>query len=400
MTLLFLGLVLRAVIGGYLSADCQNGDRVKIAGKISDIYQKGSDRFIRVGNFEITNDLPAGRQGLTPYYLRTQKVVVIGRCERRVTDFLLNKITLIEPKIQLIDEKTFDSGGLMSGGRVLREKLVAIYQKHLTEPEASLVAGIVLGVKSSLPAEFYQKLINTGTIHIVVASGYNLSVVGEMMFYILIYFVSRKWATMGVIGGMIFYAYLTGFGIPVMRALIMASLVLINKALGRDEKTFWWLFLSVWLMLMVKIDLVTNISFQLSVAATLGLVVVEPWMKKILIRRVNTPSALRASPPNLGGDRRGGMVKLPQFIITSELLPTLSAQILTAPLIWWHFGRLSWISPLVNLIVLPLVPPIMLLGVLALPVGGIFGGVFSWLVVPILYSLTHLFVIIIQLLGK
>ncbi len=353
-------LVLRLIVGGWLTGSCGQNQQVRIAGKIDRVDQKGSNSIVVVGHFWMESEARIK-------FLRKQKVVVFGSCKREVIDFLLNRIWLVEPRIEIVDENTSAEIGWLMMGEGVRQKLVDRYREWLPEPEASLVAGIVLGAKSSLPERFYQALVNTGTVHIVVASGYNLTVVAEMMFLMLTYVMNRRWATICTVGSMMVYAWLTGWGVPIMRALVMGSLVLIAKTLGRTANVGWWLFLAVWAMVMVSPELIESISFQLSVMATAGLVWVEPWL-------------------------RGGLEKLKiglvAGILGTELVPTLSAQIATAPIIWWHFGRVSWISPLVNMLVLPLVPPLMLLGAVQL-IGG-------WLTAPFVYSLLHLVVMIIS----
>lgn len=104
-------------------------------------------------------------------------------------------------------------------------------------------------------------------------------------------------------------------------------------------------------------------------AATGGLVFLEPKIRHVFSSKYAVVSMLART----------------------ELAPTLSAQIMTAPIIWWHFGRLSLVSPLVNLLVLPFVPPLMLLGSIQLVLG--------WVVAPFSYALLHLIVVIINFFG-
>lgn len=258
---------------------------------------------------------------------------------------------------------------------LFREKLVRVYRQQLPEPEAGLVAGVVLGFKSSLDKGFQQELIKTGTVHVVVASGYNVVIVGSVVFNILIYFMKRFRATMGAILFMAFYAVLAGGEPPVTRAVIMGGLVFIAKAVGRPSATGWLLFLAAFLMLMVQPSLLTSVSFQLSVAATVGLVYVEP-----LIREFFEGMVLKYRPM--------------KAVLETELVPTLAAQVTTTPIIFWYFGRISLISPLVNVLVLPLVPLMMGLGAVQLLLSIVFRPL-GYLVAPLTYSVSHLFVVLI-----
>lgn len=256
---------------------------------------------------------------------------------------------------------------------IVREKLVSVYQRQLPEPEAGLVAGVVLGHKLSLSEDFKEALVETGTIHVVVASGYNVVVVGSVVLNLLLYLMKRSRATIGAIIGMSFYALLAGGEPPVVRAVIMAGLVFWARAIGRASATWWLLFLAVWSMLMIEPGLLNSISFQLSVAATAGMIWLEPWIRELF----------------------EGRNKLIDFLFRTELSPSLAAQVTTAPLIWWYFGRLSLISPLVNVLVLPLVPMIMVLGAAQLFLA-VWWHPLALAVAPFTYSVAHLFVIVVQ----
>ena len=226
---------------------------------------------------------------------------------------------------------------LMKNLRTFREKLISTYLYHLPYPEADLLAGIVLGAKQIFAPDFYQHLRRTGTLHIVVASGYNLSLIGEKPTQILAYFLGIKPAI--IIGILLiwFYAGLVGFDPPVVRAGLMLTILLLARFWGRRFDHWRTLYLTVWLMLMIQPSLITSISFQLSLAALIG-VSLAPRLFPHLIGRP----------------------------LGQELAETVSAQLLVAPIIAWHFGRHSWIAPLVNSLILPLIPWLTGLGLLAL----------------------------------
>jgi len=221
--------------------------------------------------------------------------------------------------------------------RILRNKLVNSYLQIFPYPEGDLLAGIVLGAKQSFEADFYSRLRRTGTLHIIVASGFNVSLIGEKPTEKLAYLLGFKPA---VIVGLLliwFYAFLVGFDPPIIRASLMISILLLARFLGRRFDHWRTLFLVAWLMLMIQPTLITSVSFQLSLAALIG-VSLAPGLFPSLVGRP----------------------------LGQELAETLSAQLLVSPLIAWHFGSNSWISPLVNLLVLPLVPWLTGFGLLAL----------------------------------
>ena len=258
-----------------------------------------------------------------------------------------------------------------------RMKLVGVAARNLPEPESALVLGVVLGYKSSLSREFYQSLINSGSVHMVVASGYNIMVVAGLALSGFLFFVSRGWASVLAIGVMIFYVILTGGEISVVRAALMGSMVFVGAVLGRGAKAWWSLTLAAWLLLMVDPSIIGSISFQLSVAATFGVTVLAPYFKKHL--------------EESGASLAGLVEKL-------DLTTSFSALILTWPIIWFHFGRGSLISLVSNAVILPLVPLLMAFGGLMLASGVVWGPlatVISW---PT-YALAHLVVILVRLFG-
>jgi len=357
-------LLLRLGVNCALVAAYKQGGWVRVTGKVFNTYQSMTECTIKVGK------LGAKFPGWCPVG-KGDKIIFLGKVSGSLIDRGLGRVWLDEAQIILIEPVEIRGREWLVEKR---ERLVGVYQKLLPEPEAALVAGIVLGQKGSLPDDFYQSLVNSGTIHIVVASGYNVMIVGAMVLALLLYLLKRRVATGGAIMGMLVYALLAGAEAPVLRATLMGGLIFIGLAIGRREVSWWSLLLAGWLMVMIEPVLLESISFQLTVAASTGLLVVAPrftdWIEK----------------------REWGWVKL---LLKTELVPTISAQMLTMPFIWWHFGRVNWWGVLTNLVVLPLVPMVMLLGGVTLILGLIWlplGQITAWLT----YSLAHLVVLIVK----
>ena len=170
---------------------------------------------------------------------------------------------------------------------------------------------------------------------------------------------------------MIFYAVLAGGEPPVVRAVWMAGLMYLGQVLGRGSVSAWVWLLTAWAMLMIAPTLIVSASFQLSVAASFGLMVIEPeWSRRMEVA---------------WGDSWTGLAR------STGIMSTLSTMIVTMPIIWWHFARMSLIGIVSNILILPLVPPLMILGVgtLVLP---------RFLAWPT-YALAHWIVVIIQFFG-
>jgi competence protein ComEC len=144
------------------------------------------------------------------------------------------------------------------------------------------------------------------------------------------------------------YTVLAGGGASVVRAAVMGGVALVARETGRPGSAATALGLAVAGLLLLDPQMAPDVGFQLSVAATAGLLA---WGTPLTER-------LRRALPARGGRW-----------LAETLGVSLAAQAATLPLILLHFGRLSLLSPLANLLVAPLVAPAMLVGVLALGAG-------------------------------
>src|SRR3989344_2324279 len=126
----------------------------------------------------------------------------------------------------------------------LKSIIEANFAAILPSPQSGLLSGIVLGSKQVLPDDFRQALINTSTIHIVVASGQNLTILSGLVIGLAPVFGRRR-TVAASIGTNLFYAVLTGFQIPIIRAAIMNIFASVGTLSGRDAPVIFALFTSV-----------------------------------------------------------------------------------------------------------------------------------------------------------
>lgn len=217
----------------------------------------------------------------------------------------------------------------------LRETISITVRQSLPEPQASLLLGTLLGVTSGFPATFYEALRATGTLHVVVVSGYNISVLINTLARLLIVFPLK--IRFGItLAFIVFFVLLVGPEAPVIRAAIMGSIALLATVLGRQGDAMRALIFVAVVMLVFNPNWLTDLSFQLSFLATLGLILIFPLLDQIF--------------PGRG------------VILREDLLVTLSAQIMVWPLLAYSFGRISLVSPLVNALLLWTIPLITYFG--------------------------------------
>ncbi|MBI3443335.1 ComEC/Rec2 family competence protein [Candidatus Woesebacteria bacterium] len=253
----------------------------------------------------------------------------------------------------------------------LRKNLVAFYQKSLPEPHAALLSGIVLGARSSLPKDFWEKLKNSGTLHVVVASGMNVSISAGFFIKTLALFFKRKKAIPFALAGIWGYTAVSGFQAPLIRAAAMGSVAFIAQEFGRV--TFAWkiLVLAGLMMLIFKPDWIFDIGFILSFVATASLMLFERKIRSFL-----------------------GFI--PFTTIKESFSTSLAAQIGVSPIIFATFGQFNIFSPIINALVLWTVPFIMIIGA----VGGVVGIIFEplgRLILYLVYPLTWWFITIVSM---
>ena len=229
-------------------------------------------------------------------------------------------------------------------GNVLLSGLYDIKQtfsKNLTafvpEPAAGLGLGILLGIKQALGENLEVIFRQTGIIHIVVLSGYNIMLVVAAVMYVLAAVLPiRTRAVVGIVA-IILFALLVGLSATVIRASVMAGLVLVAQIFGRRYDVMRALVVAgVGMVLYQPYILAFDIGFQLSFMATLGLVLVAPYFETLLVR----------APSKLG---------MKEFLVA-----TIATQVAVAPLLLFHIGEISLVAVVANVLVLPLVPFAML----------------------------------------
>ena len=319
---------------------------------------------------------------LSPKFKYGDRLSVLGKFER-VGDAYLNKdgvyYQVLFPKLSLVGE---------GDGNWLRAKLFAVKNwfsaniaRLIAEPENALAGGLVLGAKQSLGKDLLDDFRNAGLIHMVVLSGYNITIVALSMMWFFGKFLSKRVSIIAGVISILLFAVMVGGGATVFRASIMAILALLAQATGRTSEISRALVLAALLMVFINPKLlVFDIGFQLSFLATLGLIYLEPIIRPYFIR-------------------------LPEKILWMDFRKiasaTIAAQLAVLPLILYTFGNFSLYAFPVNMLVLPIVPTSMLLvfltGILfPIPIISLIAYPISWLA----YALLGYIISIVRLVSS
>ena len=243
---------------------------------------------------------------------------------------------------------------------MIKRRFIEIIDKILPEPKASFLSALLVGARRALPSDLVNAFNITGTSHIVAISGYNISIISIMLLNFLSYlFLPRRLIFWIVIVCLIAFTLVSGASASVIRAAIMGGLLVLAGREGRFYQVTNAMIFSGAVMLFFNPYLLRyDTGFKLSFLAAFGLIYLAP--------RFNT-----------------WLSSLPNFLsFRNNLSATLSAQIMTFPIIFWEFGRISLVATLTNVLILPAIPVTMLFGFLAGLVGFISLKVAGILVLP------------------
>ncbi len=233
-------------------------------------------------------------------------------------------------------------------------------ERLIPSPEAGLLSGLLLGGDSLLSKSWQERFSVTGMTHIVAVSGYNVTIIAEyLMLAGIIIGLWRPQAFWFAIVGIALFVFMIGLPSSAVRAGVMGGLLLWAAKNGRLANSQNAIIFSAVVMLLVNPLLLRwDVGFQLSFLATLGIIYLYPLFQNNLVKNHKA----------LG--------------ITEMFILTISAQAFVLPIILFNFGRLSLISPLANVLVLPVIPITMLFGFLSALAGFVFtplATVLAWL---------------------
>ncbi|HMP42101.1 MAG TPA: ComEC/Rec2 family competence protein [Roseiflexaceae bacterium] len=244
----------------------------------------------------------------------------------------------------------------------LREQARLVLLRMLPEPQASLAIGILLGLVASIPDDVNEHFSITGTSHIIVISGWNITIIATALYGLAERMrLTKQHAFWAILVAIWIYTAFVGMTATVIRAAVMGTVVVVGQRPDRPAHARTTLSGACWAMTPWDPQTLWDMGFQLSALATASLFAYGKGTEALLLR---TPL-------------RFGWLDWAREALTA----TLAAQILALPLILYHFGNLSLIAPLANVLILPMVPYAMLFGAIAL-VGGLIwlplGQMLAW----------------------
>ena len=217
-----------------------------------------------------------------------------------------------------------------------RNAILSILRTNIYSPaELSVAEALLVGYRNDLDKELIHAYSNTGVIHIIVIAGLHLGMIYSLLILLFSPFKNKKWCrifkpiiTLIVLWG---FCLITGANTPILRSTVMFTFILLGEIMGKRTNSYNSLALSAFCILLIDPFSLMEASFQFSYSAVLGII--------IFSHRIN----LWVTFQN----------KLLRFI-WSICSVTLSAQILTLPLIIFYFHRIPTLFIVTNILAVPL----------------------------------------------
>jgi competence protein ComEC len=321
--------------------DVAYGQMLQIKGKISKPYTFGSSQYYRE-------------------YLKSQGIYTV---------FAANKLSRLEclgsSKGNVFKALAFK----------LRHKANSILFKHIPFTQAALLSAMILGDRSSIPGYLNKMFIQTGTVHMLAISGFNVGIVAMILELILRSFrIKRRARHALLLFALLFYCVLTGACAPVVRSTIMAAVFLATYFLKREVSMLHSLSLAAMIILAVNPAELFDVGFQLSFLSILAIMYISPFLKRLLCCEARKARALR---------------------LFFELLCTSAAAFLgLLPFIACYFKVISPVTVLANIIVVPYVSLVTILGIIFLLISVLLPCAAGLFALPASLSVVVLFAII------
>lgn len=256
------------------------------------------------------------------------------------------------PEIELVSRG--EGNFILSGILAAKEKIRESIYRNLSPPHSTILGALLLGDKSRMSPELKESLNAAGVRHITAVSGMHVAIITSILAVLFSGLgVSRKKSSVFSVGLVALFVVLTGLQASAVRAGIMGSFFLAAQYFGREKSSLnFLLFAAVFMLAANPLLLAKDVGFQLSFLAVLGISFFFQFFKSLFLRIFK---------------------KFPDIIGAKDVLAmTFSAQVFTFPILIYNFGTFSAVSPVTNLLIVPVLPLVMALGFAAAIIGAVF----------------------------
>ncbi|MBI3631544.1 MAG: ComEC/Rec2 family competence protein [Candidatus Staskawiczbacteria bacterium] len=331
--------------------------------------------------------------GRYPEYKFLDKLKIIGKLEipAETEDFSYKNYLLKDgiysvmafPKVELLgQEKTAPVDLVYAEILKFKQKLRESIRKNYSPPQSLILEGTILGDNGVMSQDLKNKLNITGLRHIIAVSGTHVVILSAILISLLL--AMGLWRQQAFYVSVTFiwiYIILTGLPASGVRAGIMGTLFLLAEKLGRQSTATRIITMAGAVMVAQNpLLLLYDVGFQLSFLASMGIIYFNPFFTNLFIK--------------FAFSKKFKVKNLINIIST-----TFAAQIFTLPVMVYNFGNISLVSPITNLLVLPIVSGLMIFGFLS-SILGIMSQSLGWIFsVPCWFLLTY-FIKVIDIFSQ
>lgn len=345
------------------------GKSVQITGRIftdPERVPQGGTR-IRLTSVEV-NGLPAGGT----IWVTTHEAIDFKRSDVvGVKGVLSEGFGTVPATMYRADALSVTRRKLSDPGRSMRDRFSEAVRLGIKDPEAALANGFLVGAQTSLPEKLDADLKLLGLSHIVVASGYNLTILVRFARR-LFSRVSRFASLVAALLLVLVFMNITGFSPSMVRAAIVVVLSLLAWYYGRKVHPLTLLFLSAGISVLLQPSYAWgDVGWLLSFGSFVGVLILGPLLHSYFWHK-----------------KSAGFVR-------QLLIETLAAYIVTLPLVIFIFNRFSPLAIVANMVVLPLISPVMALTF----IGGSVSLLLPWLAKIVAYPAQLLLQYVTTIVG-
>ncbi len=239
-----------------------------------------------------------------------------------------------------------------------KNKFKAVARTFVSPPQEGILEALIFGEEENISQEWKDKLNLTGTRHIAAVSGMNITIIASLFLsFILGLGLWRRQAFYLTMFLLVIFILMIGAPASAVRAGIMAGILMTAQHFGRlSAASRAVTFAAVLMLFLNPLLLKFDIGFQLSFLAVLGMIYLQPFFSNFL-KKIPDPVV---------------------FPLRATLSATLSAQVFTLPILIYNFGRISLISPITNILIVPFLAPITVL-IFIFGFAGLIFWAFGWI---------------------
>jgi competence protein ComEC len=235
----------------------------------------------------------------------------------------------------------------------MRRRAERRFRRYLQYPDDAILSAMLIGRREYIPKDIAKLFINTGTMHILSVSGLHTGIISGIIFFILkLLKIPQRPSIIITILFLWFYVVMAGSRTPVIRASIMISVYLLSVILERDFDIYSALSFAGVLILLLNPMQVFDAGFQLSFSCVFFIVFLTPGIEGLFLK-----DELHPKKP-----MQKGLVEGFLFYLRKAFFSSLAVFIGVCPIVAFHFGIISPVTIIANMVVIPFLGVVLFLG--------------------------------------